>query len=311
MAEVKFYRCDQDTFDARAAASGGIHDGEVYFITDKGYIEQIDTISNAAASRKYGLHVEVVSADYATGHTGRPGVLYICGTVGKKYDSTNGWTTLFQVTPDNTSSAIVSNNANAVSGNAVRSYLDTNYPLGSTSGCVAKLSTGGVLSSDVLPSNLVYLTDGKINADYLPAIALSEYVGDATMVGSASDSPQTGLYALTAQPGDWARVTSPATGHESEEGTYIYAKTSSNPDTYAWILMSEHVDTITVDSSLSSTSENPVQNKVIYSALSGKIDKPTTSTAGTGKFLKATNNNGTLVISWEEPLAWTDLASNS
>lgn len=316
MAEVKLFRCERSVFTTLSTSAGGLHNGETYFITDEGCIEQVRELSNnTLVATKYGLHVEIVSADYAAGHTGREGVLYICGTVGKKYDSTNGWTTLFQVAADNNSTDIALNNTDAVSGNAVRSYLDTNYPLGNTSGCVAKLSTDGILSTDVLPSNLVYLTNGKISASQLPAIALSEYVGDATMVGSASANPPTGLYALTdsegnaPQPGDWARVLNPATGHEAESGTYIYAKTGSSPDTYDWVPMADHVDTVVIDSTLSSTSENPVQNKVINSALNSKLDKPLAASvpSGTEKFLKAVNNNGTITVSWVSPLSWTDL----
>lgn len=37
---------------------------------------------------------------------------------------------------------------------------------------------------------------------------------------------------------------------------------------------------ITVDSALSGSSENPVQNKVIYTALGGKIDLPSSPSSG-------------------------------
>jgi hypothetical protein len=54
--------------------------------------------------------------------------------------------------------------------------------------------------------------------------------------------------------------------------------------------------TITVDSSLSSTSTNPVQNNVIYTALSGKASSshgnhvPTTQTANDAVFLRNDNS---------------------
>lgn len=44
--------------------------------------------------------------------------------------------------------------------------------------------------------------------------------------------------------------------------------------TYAWVLLSQDID---VDDELSSTSENPVQNKVIKSALDEKVDSSNTA----------------------------------
>lgn len=50
---------------------------------------------------------------------------------------------------------------------------------------------------------------------------------------------------------------------------------------------------VTVDSALSSTSENPVQNKVITSALNGKVDNTAYSAEaryGVAKIWKSTDN---------------------
>lgn len=50
---------------------------------------------------------------------------------------------------------------------------------------------------------------------------------------------------------------------------------------------------VTVDSALSSTSENPVQNKVITSALNGKVSTTTYAAQGTyglAKIWKGTDN---------------------
>lgn len=309
MAKVSFFRCTRTVFNTYAAQTSNLHDGDIYFITDEGCIEQVSMDNSTPVIKRYGEHVEFVTTLPQYPLTN---VLYIHNNVGKRYDGNNTWTTLFEIkAPDNTAADIATGNADAVSGNAVRSYLDANYPLGSTQGCVVFRGTGGIISTDVLPANIAYLTDGKIPASQLPAIALSEYVGDANILGSYSG--EDGLYALTAQPGDWARVTNPATGHESEEGTYIYTQTSANPDVYEWKLMAEHVDTVTVDSTLSSTSENPVQNKVINSALAAKITNPSTSgiSTGTCQFLKAENNSGTITYTWANPLEWTDLTSGS
>ena len=49
--------------------------------------------------------------------------------------------------------------------------------------------------------------------------------------------------------------------------------------------------TVTVDSELSTTSENPVQNKVVTAALAGKITAPTT--AAVGQIIKVKSVDGT------------------
>lgn len=48
-----------------------------------------------------------------------------------------------------------------------------------------------------------------------------------------------------------------------------------DPATDQWVEIPTGGTDITVDSALSSTSENPVQNKVINSALNGKVDNTT------------------------------------
>lgn len=47
-----------------------------------------------------------------------------------------------------------------------------------------------------------------------------------------------------------------------------------DPATDQWVEIPAGGSSVTVDSALSSTSENPVQNKVINSALDGKYEKP-------------------------------------
>ena len=54
-------------------------------------------------------------------------------------------------------------------------------------------------------------------------------------------------------------------------GNSLYICTAISGNTYTWSGFS-----VTVDSSLSSSSENPVQNKVIYNALAGKVSTSTT-----------------------------------
>lgn len=57
------------------------------------------------------------------------------------------------------------------------------------------------------------------------------------------------------------------------------SSTSANPvqNKVIYAALAGKQDTLTIDASLSSTSANPVQNKVVYAALSGKQDKLTIS----------------------------------
>ena len=62
----------------------------------------------------------------------------------------------------------------------------------------------------------------------------------------------------------------------------INTKDNSATDEHLYVLVSDLVDDMTVDSALSSSSENPVQNKVVKTALDGKIDSSLTYATATG-----------------------------
>ena len=61
-----------------------------------------------------------------------------------------------------------------------------------------------------------------------------------------------------------------------------------DPATEQWV---EIPTGVTVDSALSNTSENPVQNKVITSALNGKVDNTTHAAQGTYGLVQIWLNN--------------------
>jgi hypothetical protein len=61
-----------------------------------------------------------------------------------------------------------------------------------------------------------------------------------------------------------------------------------DPATNQWV---EIPTGVTVDSALSNTSENPVQNKVITSALNGKVDNTTHAAQGTYGLVQIWLNN--------------------
>lgn len=61
-----------------------------------------------------------------------------------------------------------------------------------------------------------------------------------------------------------------------------------DPATNQWV---EIPTSVTIDSALSNTSENPVQNKVITSALNGKVDNTTHAAQGTYGLVQIWLNN--------------------
>lgn len=64
-----------------------------------------------------------------------------------------------------------------------------------------------------------------------------------------------------------------------------------DPATNQWVEIPTGGSSVTVDSALSSTSENPVQNKVITSALNGKVDNTTHAAQGTYGLVQIWLNN--------------------
>ena len=64
-----------------------------------------------------------------------------------------------------------------------------------------------------------------------------------------------------------------------------------DPATNQWVEIPAGGSSVTVDSALSSTSENPVQNKVINSALNGKVDNTTYAAQGTYGLVQIWLNN--------------------
>lgn len=111
----------------------------------------------------------------------------------------------------------------------------------------------------------ITLTEDSANGTLTISAADTKYTIDSTLNGS-SKNPVQNKVVYTALAGKQDKLTA---------GTGI----SINGNTISCTVSGGSGGTVTVDSTLSSTSVNPVQNKVIYSALQGKQN---TLTAGTG-----------------------------
>lgn len=265
---VKFFYCSSyDTFDTQRGDSN-LTVGGLYFIGDTRSIMRA-TATNAAV--EYGGHVKIVST---LPQTGVAGVLYIHNNEGKIYANST-WTTVFKNTIADT---VASGNTNAVSSGAVYSYITTNYVKGTASGNIPVLDSNGKLSSDIIPT-----------------VALNTYVGTVTTVA--------GLKSISgAEKGDWAKVYDSSDPDATGTGTYIL-NSATNGQSAEWILMTDSVQTITVDATVIEDSDNPVSGGAVYDELGGKIDKP--SASDSGKILQA-GANGTVTwvtagtLSWEE-----------
>lgn len=269
---VKFFYCSSyDTFDTQRGDSN-LTVGGLYFIGDTRSIMRA-TATNAAV--EYGGHVKVVST---LPQSGAAGVLYICNNEGKIY-SNSAWVTVFKCT---VATSVASGNDNAVSSDAVYTYITTNYVKGTSSGNIPVLDSNGKLSSSVIPT-----------------VALNNYVGTVTSVS--------GLTSLsTAEKGDWAKVYDSSDPNASGTGTYILDGTYSTAAN--WIQMTDSVQTITVDSSPTSSSSNPVSSGGVYTALADKIDMP--ASGDSGKILQA-GSNGT--VAWVTPsaLSWEEFPASN
>lgn len=111
----------------------------------------------------------------------------------------------------------------------------------------------------------ITLTEDPANGTLTISATDTKYTIDSTLNGS-STNPIQNKVVYTALAGKQDKLTA---------GTGI----SINGNTISCTVSGGSGGTVTVDSTLSSTSANPVQNKVIYSALQGKQN---TLTAGTG-----------------------------
>lgn len=111
----------------------------------------------------------------------------------------------------------------------------------------------------------ITLTEDSANGTLTISATDTKYTIDSTLNGS-STNPVQNKVVYTALAGKQDKLTA---------GTGI----SINGNTISCTVSGGSGGTVTVDSTLSSTSANPVQNKVIYSALQGKQN---TLTAGTG-----------------------------
>lgn len=121
-------------------------------------------------------------------------------------------------------------------------------------------------------------TDGKLTAAQMPAM---KTVNGESVVGSGDIKIDLSLYkVVTDLPTSDIDATkiylklASSTAEKNVYAEYIYTgDTTAAYDASKWEKLGEAQTSITVDAALSTSSTNPVQNKVVNTALSGKLDR--------------------------------------
>ena len=112
-------------------------------------------------------------------------------------------------------------------------------------------------------------------------------------VNTVSDLPS------NAEPG-WVYFVGSASDENLPEYMYTEAHT--------WDPIGSNAVTIDVDSALSDVSENPVQNKVIYSALSGKVNTEVGKGLSTNDYTTSEKNSLASLVDTVAPISESDYA---
>lgn len=168
-----------------------------------------------------------------------------------------------------------------------------------SNGNVTITAGGGVTVDDTLSSTSVNPVQNKVIYNALTnKVSTDIYSGFALMgatstiawrqgsqaVGSINASSYTGnaASATRATQDGAGNVIADTYAKKSEVSGMVKSVNNTKPDSNGNVTISvSGGSNVTVDTALSSTSTNPVQNKVIYSALSGKLDK-----TGTAEYAK-------------------------
>lgn len=238
-----------------AKSSTTLKDGGLYFIQDVGIIMRATVAANSedgtkvdVSAKEYSGKVQTVSGNWPDANAASVivGALYVKGTTGKISDGSN-WTTVFQ--DATAASATVTNgDTNAVSGDAVYDYIDDlTVATGGTSTQASKVPTLNA--------------DGKLDNSFLPALAISEFLGTKTTLAGLQD------YNSTAEKGDWAIVDGTTA---ADNGSYICTEeaNTSNSNTSSWQRLADKLDEVTVDAAVTESSNNAVSSAAVYTAIS-------------------------------------------
>ena len=139
---------------------------------------------------------------------------------------------------------------------------------------------GKTLNDNKLNKNLGSANSGKIlkvgatgEVEFADASTVGANINIATNLTTNDDA-----WVLSAKQGKILGDTLNIANYNANKGKYLYIDSTGK-------VGFTDATNVTVDSALSSTSTNPVQNKIIYSALEGKVKNDWT-TANSGKILK-------------------------
>ena len=262
MAQVSFHNIDTWAgFTSLQSGDGSLIEGGLYFVKDRNIIMRA---TSSKVAEEYGGLVKLVDDFPSTGQ--KQGILYISGTSGSatgKMWNGSSWVVVFQpAEPQTVDQEVNAGDADAVSSVAVINYVDTYMSNNTTDG------TSGSNANKIPKLD----ANGKLHNDFLPALAISEFLGTVDKVSGAT-SPDEDLTKFddSANKGDWAKVDGDDNTAGHENGSYICTapavKSGNTVTTHAtWQRLADKLDEVT--NTISSGSATAVSSGAVFSALS-------------------------------------------
>lgn len=229
------------SFSDRPAAAAG-NKGALYFDTTNSAI----TRSNGSAWVSFGKNSVVVKTDTDDGGnpTANPsqGVLYIN-------------------TFDKTAKVFDGSNWQVVAAAAATKAVATT--IGAT-GSDDNLPTEKAVRDAITAFKDTLISNDQIKSELIPQYAISEFKGEATTKAAMA----TTAAAANAEPGDFASVS----GSGTDAGVYILTATPASTAANWTKITLPTQTTITVESTITQNSGNPVSSAAIYAALATKAE---------------------------------------
>lgn len=215
-------------------------------------------------------------------------------------------------------SALSSTSTNPVQNKVLYAALNNKLDKNGTATYAARDSSGNIISSTYAKKtdlNSYVKSINNVKPDSAGNVNISSSGGgsnitvDSTLSGTSNnaiankavyaalnnklDKTGTAAAATKATQDSYGNVIVNTYARKSDLSSYVKTINNQEPDTNGNINISTGGGTnITVDTTLSSTSTNAIQNKAVYAALSGKLDKTGTAAAAT----KATQDGAGNVI---------------
>lgn len=262
MAQVSFHTISTwSGFTSLTVSPGSLVAGGLYFVADRNVIMRA---TSATEAEEYGGSVKFVDSFPSSNQ--KQGILYISGSstnaTGKIWNGT-AWVVVFQPPSAQTvDQTVTAGDADAVSSVAVINYVASYMSSNTTDG------TSGSNANKIPLLN----SDGKLHNDFLPALAISEFLGTVDKVSGATGTDEDlTKFDASANKGDWAKVDGDDNTSGHENGSYICTASAvmsgeAVTTSATWQRLADKLDEVT--DTISSGSSAAVSSGAVYSALS-------------------------------------------